>query len=106
MSKIMLVTGGSRGLGAAIAELAAHRGYDVCISFRSDADRASSVAATVRAAGRRASIVQADVGNDADVIRMFEHVDRELGTPAVLVNNAGIAGRRGRVDSLDGSTLR
>jgi NAD(P)-dependent dehydrogenase (short-subunit alcohol dehydrogenase family) len=102
----MLVTGASRGLGEAIAELAAFRGYDVCISCRLDIDRANAVANAVRAAGRRALVVQADVGNDADVTRMFEQVDRELGRLDVLVNNAGISGgRTGRVDALDGDEV-
>src|SRR4051794_30466508 len=102
MTKIILVTGGSRGLGAAIAELAAIRGYDVCISCRTDTAGAEEVAIKVRAAGRRAIVVQADAAKQADVARMFERVDRDLGTLDVLVNNAGLSGgRKGRVDELD-----
>lgn len=105
MAKIIVVTGASRGLGAAIAELAAVRGYDVCLSCRNDVDRADEVAAKVRAAGRRALVVRADVGDDGDVRRLFEQVDRELGTLQVLVNNAGVSGRKGRVDALDGEEI-
>lgn len=105
MANVMIVTGGSRGLGAAIAELAAHRGYDVCISYRTDAQRALAVEAVVRAAGRRALAVRADVGRDADVKRLFAEADRELGPVAVLVNNAGTSGRKGRVDALDGEEV-
>ncbi|HTQ01025.1 MAG TPA: SDR family oxidoreductase [Casimicrobiaceae bacterium] len=101
MTPIMIVTGGSRGIGAAIAQLAADRGYDLCISCRSDVDRANAVARTVIAAGRRAVVVQADVAVDDDVVRLFERADRELGTVGVLVNNAGVSGRKGRVDALD-----
>jgi NAD(P)-dependent dehydrogenase (short-subunit alcohol dehydrogenase family) len=105
MTKVMIVTGGSRGLGAAIAELAAQRGYDVCITYRSDARRAEEVVMRVRAARRRAYAVQADVAADDDVKRMFEEVDRELGTVGALINNAGVSGRKGRVDALDGAEV-
>jgi len=74
----MLVTGGSRGLGASIAELAASRGYDVCISCRHDIARADEVATKVRACGRRALVVQADVSKEPDVARMFKQVDDRL----------------------------
>ena len=101
MPKTFLVTGGSRGLGAAIAHLAAVRGYDVCISYREDALRAQAVVDDIVRLGRRAIAVRADVGSDEDVKRMFAQVDRDLGTLGVLVNNAGTSGRKGRVDTLD-----
>jgi NAD(P)-dependent dehydrogenase (short-subunit alcohol dehydrogenase family) len=105
MEQVMIVTGGSRGIGAAIARLGAARGYDVCISCRSDVGRANAVARAVIAAGRRALVVQADVAVDADVVRLFEHADRDLGRVDVLVNNAGVSGRKGRVDALDGGEV-
>ena len=105
MPNVIVVTGGSRGLGAATAELAARRGYDVCITYRQDAASANAVAATIRAAGRRALAVQADVGSDSDVARLFERVDRELGTLSALVNNAGTSGAKGRVDALTGPEI-
>jgi len=103
--KVMLVTGGSRGLGASIAELAASRGYDVCISCRHDIARADEVATKVRASGRRALVVQADVSKGPDVVRMFNQVDGHFGRLDVLVNNAGVSGRKGRVDALDESEI-
>jgi len=99
MRAVMIVTGGSRGIGAATARLAARDGFDVCINYLSAADAAEAVAADARAAGRRACTVQGDMGRDADVVRLFETCDRELGPPTALVNNAGgITGSRRRID--------
>ena len=105
MAKIIVVTGGSRGLGAATAELAAQRGYDVCITYCHEAARAEALAERIRGTGRRALVVQADVGSDAEVKRLFEQVDRELGPVAALVNNAGTSGSKGRVDALTGEEI-
>jgi NAD(P)-dependent dehydrogenase (short-subunit alcohol dehydrogenase family) len=97
----MIVTGGSRGIGAATARLAAQGGYDVCINYVRDATAAERVAAEVRAAGRRAIVVQADVAKEADIERMFQAVDQGLGRLSVLVNNAGVpGGERRRVEAL------
>ena len=90
MAKIILVTGGALGIGAATARLAAARGYDVAINYASRPDAAEAVARDVRAAGRRAAIVKADVASEAEVRAMFAAVDRDLGRVDVLVNNAGI----------------
>jgi NAD(P)-dependent dehydrogenase (short-subunit alcohol dehydrogenase family) len=87
---VLLVTGGSRGIGAAIARLAAKKGYDVCINYARARERADEVAAVVRAEGRRALVVQADVSREDDIVAMFRAVDRELGPIDALVNNAGI----------------
>ena len=101
MAGIMIVTGGGRGIGAATARLAAQAGYDICINCVRDAGAAERVAADVRAAGRRAIVVQADVAKEADIERMFQATDRELGRVSVLVNNAAIPGEgRRRVESL------
>ena len=100
MSGIMIVTGGSRGIGAATACLAAAQGYDVCINYVRDAAAAEGVAAKVRAAGRRAVVVQADVAKEGDIVRMFETADRELGRVTALVNNAAVVGKsRRRVET-------
>ena len=88
---IMLVTGGSRSIGAGICELAAERGYDVCVNYVAAADRAEEVADKVRSFGRRAVTVQADVSKPQDIDRLFETLDSELGGLDVLVNNAGIS---------------
>lgn len=86
----MLVTGGSRGIGAACALLAAAAGYDVCVSYHRRASAADQVIAACRAAGRRATAVQADVADESQVMRLFAAVDAEFGGLACLVNNAGI----------------
>jgi NAD(P)-dependent dehydrogenase (short-subunit alcohol dehydrogenase family) len=102
---ILLVTGGSRGIGAATARLAAARGYDVCINFRSNKDAASRVVTDVEAAGRRAIAVAADVAVEADVVRLFEACDRGLGRVDALVNNAAILEKQMRLDAMDAARI-
>lgn len=103
---VLLVTGGSRGIGAATARLAARDGFDVCINYLKAAEAAEAVAADVRKLGRRAVTVQADMMREADVLRLFETTDRELGVCTALVNNAGgIVGQRRRVDAMDWNTV-
>lgn len=106
MNRILLVTGGSRGIGAATACLAAQRGWDVAVNFTRDAAAAQSVVDQVRAAGRRGIAVQADVADEAAVVAMFDVVDRELGPLAGLVNNAGIVDVASRVDAMDAARLQ
>ena len=96
----MLVTGASRGIGAASVVLAAERGYDVAIGYRRDSGAAESVAGRVRALGARAVTVGADVANENDVERMFAAVDAGLGTLSVLVNNAGSLDLQMRLDEM------
>ncbi len=98
MNPILLVTGGSRGIGAATARLAAARGWDVAINYTRDAGAAQAVADDVRARGRRALTVQADVADEAAVLAMFTAVDRGLGPLGGLVNNAGIVDVAARID--------
>jgi NAD(P)-dependent dehydrogenase (short-subunit alcohol dehydrogenase family) len=105
MRRVALVTGASRGIGAATARLAGARGYDVCVNYRRDRDAAEVVAGAVRAAGGRAIAVAADVSSDPDVVRLFEAVDRELGTVTALVNNAGVLETQTRVEGLDAARL-
>ncbi len=106
MSGVMLVTGGSRGIGAATAVLAAHKGYDVCVNYVRDAAAAEAVVAKIRAAGRRGLAVQADVGSEPDIERMFQAVDRQLGRVSVLVNNAAFVGTgRRRVEAMRAETV-
>ena len=87
---VMLVTGASRGIGAAIARLAGKRGWDVAVNYSQSKAKAEAVADEIRTEGRKAMIVHADVGMEKDIIRMFKEVDAELGQPAAVVNNAGV----------------
>ena len=100
MAKIALVTGGSRGIGAATCRLLAREGWDVAVNYTSNSAAADKVAAAVHAAGQRAMTVCADVGDEAQVVAMFEAVETELGPIDGLVNSAGIIGPVGRVDVL------
>ena len=102
---ILVITGASRGIGAATARLAAGRGHDVCVNFRADKAAADAVVAEVRAFGRRAIAVQADVANEPDVVRLFETVDTALGPVAALVINAGILERQSRVEHIDAARI-
>lgn len=90
MAKVLIVTGGSRGIGAATSVLAGKRSYKVCVNYQGRKDRADQVVAAITAAGGAAIAVQGDVANEADVMRLFATVDRELGPVDALVNNAGI----------------
>ncbi|MFM7684824.1 MAG: SDR family oxidoreductase [Actinomycetota bacterium] len=103
--RVALVTGASRGIGAAVARHAASLGHDVVVNYTASADAAQAVSADIRTLGRRALVVQADVSQEADVVALFEAVDREFGRLDVLVNNAGIAGGYGTIDSVDAAML-
>lgn len=96
----MIVTGGGRGIGAATARLAAERGYVVAVNYLRDRDAAESLARQINGMA-----LQADVAVEAEVVRMFEEVDRALGRVAVLVNNAGIVDRGTRVDAISAARL-
>lgn len=106
MSGVALVTGGSRGIGAATALLAASRGYAVCVNYRSNAGAAAEVTSAITMAGGRAIAVQGDVAIEPDVVRLFETVDRELGSLTALVNNAGILETQMRVETMDAARLQ
>jgi NAD(P)-dependent dehydrogenase (short-subunit alcohol dehydrogenase family) len=96
----MIVTGAGRGIGAAIARLAASRGYAVCVNYASNAATAQAVVDDITRAGGRAIAVQADVASSADCERLFAEVDTRLGRVDVLVNNAGFVSRQCRADSI------
>ena len=100
MQRSLLITGASRGIGAATAVLAAQRGWDVAVNYTRDAQAATAVAARVRDCGRRALVVQADVSDEAQVLAMFAAVDRDLGPLGGLVNNAGVVDQPARVDQM------
>ena len=105
MSGILVITGGSRGIGAATALLAARRGYAVCVNYVRDRDAAEKVVAGIASAGGRAIAVAADVSVEADVVRLFRTVDEQLGRLTALVNNAGILDRQMKVESMDAARM-
>ena len=98
---VILITGGSRGIGAATAILAAKRGYDVAFTYQSNATAANEVAEKIRATGRKALMLQADVSVEADVLSVFKQVDAQLGRLDALVNNAGILEKIMRLEQMD-----
>jgi len=100
LNKVLLITGGSRGIGAATARLAAQRGWAVAVNYASQAAAADEVVGAIRAAGGTAMAVQGDVGDEAQVLAMFRQVDAELGPLAGLVNNAGVVDMQARVDEM------
>ena len=102
---VVLITGGSRGIGAAAATLAAARGYAVCVNYRANAEAANAVVASIASGGGRAIAVQADVAIEPDVVRLFETCDRDLGPVSALVNNAGMLETQMRVESMDAGRL-
>ncbi|MCB8822114.1 SDR family oxidoreductase [Microvirga rosea] len=103
---IVLITGGSRGIGAALAHLAAKRGYDVAVNYRSERDAAERVVAACREAGAAAIACQGDMAAAADVIRVFDEVAAGLGPISHVVNNAGITGRSSRLEQASDETIR
>ena len=98
---VILITGGSRGIGAATAILAAQRGYDVAFTYQSNAAAANEVAEKIRVTGRKALMLQADVAVEADVLSVFKQVDAQLGRLDALVNNAGILEKIMRLEEMD-----
>jgi NAD(P)-dependent dehydrogenase (short-subunit alcohol dehydrogenase family) len=100
MDKVLLVTGGSRGIGAATCRLAARQGWSVAVNYTANSLAADEVVRNIRAAGGRAMAVQADVAIEAQVLRMFEQVDAKLGRLTGLVNNAGVVDVSTRVEDM------
>jgi NAD(P)-dependent dehydrogenase (short-subunit alcohol dehydrogenase family) len=102
---VLLVTGGGRGIGAATARLAAARGYDVCVNYRRNAGAAARTVEDARTSGARAVAVQADLAVEADVVRLFETCDAQLGRVSALVNNAAIIETQTRLEAIDAGRL-
>lgn len=105
MSGIIIITGASRGIGAATAILAARRNYAVCLNYRTRAAAAQSVVDSILATGGSAIAVQADVALESDVLRLFDACEQQLGKPTALVNNAGILEQQMRVETMDAARI-
>jgi len=102
---VLLITGAGRGIGAATAQLAAARGYDVAVNYKSDQQAATDVVQAVKAQGHKAVAIQADMGVEAEVQRMFKEADA-LGPLTHFVYNTGIPGRAGRLDAASPAMMR
>jgi NAD(P)-dependent dehydrogenase (short-subunit alcohol dehydrogenase family) len=105
MKPVLLVTGGSRGIGAATARLAAQAGWAVAVNYTQNSQAADEVVRAIRAEGGQAISVQADVGDEAQIMAMFAQVDAKLGRLSGLVNNAGIVDLPSRVDEMSWARL-
>jgi NAD(P)-dependent dehydrogenase (short-subunit alcohol dehydrogenase family) len=103
--KVMIVTGGSRGIGAATALLAAQQGYAVCVNYVSNRAAADEVVNKIKAHGGQAIAVAGDVAIEEDVVRLFNTVDKELGTVTALINNAGILDHGIRVEAMTAARI-
>jgi len=106
MTGALIITGASRGIGAATARLAARHGYAVCVNYRENRAAAEAVVASIEAAGGRAIAVAADVSVEADVMRLFETCDGALGALTALVNNAGVLETQMRVETMDAARVQ
>jgi NAD(P)-dependent dehydrogenase (short-subunit alcohol dehydrogenase family) len=106
MNKVMIVTGGSRGIGAAVVRLAATEGYAVCVNYLNNQQAAEELVAAIIAKQGKAIAVQADVAKEEDILRLFEQVDARLGTVTALVNNAGILDRQTRIENIGYERVR
>jgi NAD(P)-dependent dehydrogenase (short-subunit alcohol dehydrogenase family) len=105
MKQVMIVTGASRGIGAATARLGAAAGYAVCVNYLRNEAAAAALVEEISTAGGSAIAVAADVAREAEVIALFERVDAELGTVTALVNNAGILETQSRLENMDAARL-
>lgn len=105
MKPVMIVTGGARGIGAAVVRLAASAGYAVCVNYRTGYGEAEALVAEIAAGGGEALAVGADVGVESEVVQLFHRVDETLGRVTALVNNAGVLERQARVEDMDGGRL-
>lgn len=102
---VAIITGSSRGIGAASAKLLAQSGYRICVNYRANERAAMSVVAALQQVNYKAIAVQADISIEADVIRLFESVDEELGPLTALVNNAGMLLPQARVEDMDANRI-
>ena len=106
MTGVVIITGASRGIGAATARAAGARGFPVCVNHRASAREAAAVAKDIEVAGGQVIVVQGDASHEQDVVELFETTVSELGPVAALVNNAGFSGPAGRrVEDIEAQTL-
>jgi NAD(P)-dependent dehydrogenase (short-subunit alcohol dehydrogenase family) len=105
VQKVALITGASRGIGAATAQLFASKGYAVCINYKSNLVAANKLADSITSSGGKCIVVQADVSREEEVMRMFNTVDRQLGSLSVLVNNAGILKQQTRLEDMSAERI-
>ncbi len=105
MGKVAVITGGSRGIGAATAQMMAAKGFSVCVNYLLNVAAASAVVEKIELAGGRAIAVQADISKEAQIVRLFETVDQQLGRLSVLVNNAGVLEKQMRVAEMSAERL-
>lgn len=103
---VLLIAGGSRGIGASTAKLAGARGYDVAVNYKSNSNAAAGVVAAVKAAGGKAVAIQGDMAIEADIERTFDDAVRELGPVTHFVHSSGIIGENSRLDEVDAKTIR
>ncbi|MBV8429246.1 MAG: SDR family NAD(P)-dependent oxidoreductase, partial [Hyphomicrobiales bacterium] len=106
MQKVLLVTGGSRGIGAAICRRASKEGYAIALNYVRDEDAAERVARECRACGTTCEMFQGDMAHENDIERVFAEMDKKLGRLTHLVNNAGITGKSGALDKAAPQTIR
>lgn len=103
---VLLVAGGSRGIGAATAKLAGEKGFDVAVNYNSNANAAAGVVAAVKASGGKAVALQGDMGKEADIERVFAETAVQLGPITHFVHSSGIIGPMSRLDEVDAKTIR
>ena len=106
MEQVLLVTGASRGIGAATALIAARKGYAVAVNYTANAQAAQEVVSRIRAEGGKAIAVQADVADEEQVLNLFKAVDAQLGRLTALVNNAGVVDVTARLDEMSVARLK
>ena len=105
MKKIVLVTGSSKGIGAATAILLAEQGFDICINYLEDEESANSVVESIKSLGVNAISVQADVSKESEVVNLFNSIDQELGCVTSVVNNVGILFQQMRLEEMDANRI-